>query len=367
MRKNIKSILSRNITNARGWRTNRKIVVIESDDWGSIRMPNKEVVSKLKKYGFQVEKCAYMQNDSLESNEDMECLFDIIEGRKRKPVITANFLTSNPDFERIRQTNFEQYHFESLEKTLAAYPNHNNVKKLWLEGLSNKYFVPQLHGKEHLNTNVWMNDLRNGNEETLYSFDLNVFGVSANTIKIPRQSYQAAFGKDSGGYQEKKEILTAAYKQFYDLFGFYSKTFIAPNYTWDDEIESILTKLGVTHYQGAQAQRLYYPRKSKVEIKRHYLGERNKFKQKYLIRNVTFEPFSNQSKDWVSSALKEINNAFLWKKPAIISMHRVNFIGSINPENRKRNLALFELLLDEIEKKWPEVEYISSDELAKLI
>src|SRR5690554_1574593 len=180
MRKNIKSILSRNITNARGWRTNRKIVIIESDDWGSIRMPHKESILKLKEQGFQVEKCAYMQNDSLESNEDLECLFDFIENRKRKPVITANFLTANPDFERIRQSNFERYYYENLDETLSRYPNHDKVKNLWLEGLSNKYLVPQLHGREHLNFNVWMHDLKKGNKETLDSFDLNIFGVSAH-------------------------------------------------------------------------------------------------------------------------------------------------------------------------------------------
>src|SRR5690554_5713104 len=141
----LKSTISRNITNARGWRTNRKIVVIESDDWGSIRMPNREAILKLKERGFKVEKCGYMKHDSLESNEDMECLFDYIEKRNRKPVITANFLTANPDFERIRESNFEHYYFESLDKTLAAYPNHYNVKNLWLEGLANKYFIPQLH------------------------------------------------------------------------------------------------------------------------------------------------------------------------------------------------------------------------------
>ena len=32
-----------NLLSIPGWRTNRHIVVIESDDWGSIRMPSKEV------------------------------------------------------------------------------------------------------------------------------------------------------------------------------------------------------------------------------------------------------------------------------------------------------------------------------------
>ena len=41
----IKNLL-KNISNLPGWRTNRKIVVIESDDWGSIRMPSLTIFEK---------------------------------------------------------------------------------------------------------------------------------------------------------------------------------------------------------------------------------------------------------------------------------------------------------------------------------
>jgi hypothetical protein len=85
------------------------------------------------------------------------------------------------------------------------------------------------------------------------------------------------------------------------------------------------------------------------------------------VRNVVFEPFSQTDLNWVSKCLKEIENSFFWKKPAIISMHRVHFISTINPKNRDRNLVLLNNLLDEIEKKWPDVEYLSSNALAKLI
>jgi hypothetical protein len=47
----LKTTLSRNITNARGWKTNRKIVVIESDDWGSIRMPHMLIINNNIKNG----------------------------------------------------------------------------------------------------------------------------------------------------------------------------------------------------------------------------------------------------------------------------------------------------------------------------
>mgnify|MGYP000999890125 CR=1 FL=1 len=42
-----KSALLEQIINIPGWRTNRKIVVIESDDWGSVRMRSREVYDRL--------------------------------------------------------------------------------------------------------------------------------------------------------------------------------------------------------------------------------------------------------------------------------------------------------------------------------
>ena len=65
----LKTELARNIVNCRGRKVNKQIVVIESDDWGSIRMPSKDVFAALKKQQIPVDKCDYCQNDSLASED----------------------------------------------------------------------------------------------------------------------------------------------------------------------------------------------------------------------------------------------------------------------------------------------------------
>ena len=160
--------LKKQLYQAPGKRTKRKIVVFESDDWGSIRMPSKAVVEELKNKGFAVEKCRYMQNDSLESNDDLKLLFDVLSFRQKKPVITANFLTANPDFESIEADGFENYHYENLETTLSKYPKHDQVKSLWIKGIEEGLFQPQLHGREHLNVSRWMTDLQKNNKVTKF-------------------------------------------------------------------------------------------------------------------------------------------------------------------------------------------------------
>jgi len=71
--------------------------------------------------------------------------------------------------------------------------------------------------------------------------------------------------------------------------------------------------------------------------------------------------------DSVDECLAQIEDAFRWRKPAIITAHRVNFIGSIEQSNRDKNLRQFKKLLLEIQKKWPEVEFLSADKLGDLI
>ena len=85
------------------------------------------------------------------------------------------------------------------------------------------------------------------------------------------------------------------------------------------------------------------------------------------MRNCYFEPSQNPSFDWLNDCLNRVNIAFRWGKAAVISSHRLNFIGNIDVQNKDRNIVLFRNLLNEIVKKWPDVEFISSDELGKNI
>ena len=65
--------------------------------------------------------------------------------------------------------------------------------------------------------------------------------------------------------------------------------------------------------------------------------------------------------------MKDIAAAFRWHKPATISAHRLNFIGSLDKNNRDRNLNLFDSLLTDIQKNWPDVEFLSSVDLGHLM
>ena len=69
----------------------------------------------------------------------------------------------------------------------------------------------------------------------------------------------------------------------------------------------------------------------------------------------------------IERGLKTIERAFRWHKPAIISSHRVNYAGFLNPKQRKHGLVLLDRFLLEIKRRWPDVEFMSSVELGDFI
>ncbi len=93
-------------------KVNKRIVVFESDDWGSSRMPNIEAYLNSLKKGYPVDKDVNSQFDCLESSADLQDLFDLISSFKdtysNHPVITTNFLVANPDYEKIQNHGYSQ-------------------------------------------------------------------------------------------------------------------------------------------------------------------------------------------------------------------------------------------------------------------
>jgi hypothetical protein len=90
-------------------------------------------------------------------------------------------------------------------------------------------------------------------------------------------------------------------------------------------------------------------------------------KQVYTVRNVLFEPFENEKLDCVNKAMNDINTAFICGKSTIAFTHRINYVSQMSIKHRDKNLKMLSQLLKQILIRWPEVEFMSSDELYKII
>ncbi len=369
--RNLKSVLQSNLNQIPGWKTDRKIIVFESDDWGSVRMPSYNTFNKLLKRGLKITDY-YNRYDGLATVNDLEALFKVLSSHKdcngRNPVITANCLVANPDFHQIKMDNFQKYKFEIFTETLKNKKGCENSFNLWKEGLKSGIFIPQFHGREHLNVALWMKALTENHEGTRLAFDYGFWGQETDYQSAKRKHFLAAFDYSvESQIEEIKGIINEGIIIFKNIFGYSPKSFIAPNFIWNSEIESLFKNNGFNFIQTQRKQLIPMNGEKKYKKKPHFTGQKNMYGQIYSVRNACFEPSSNKSLDWVSFCLRDISRAFFWKKPAIISAHRVNFIGSIVYENRKRNLLLLTQLLKEITKRWPAVEFMSTTELGRVM
>jgi hypothetical protein len=367
--KTIKNSLSSSFINMIGSQISEKLVVIESDDWGTIRMSSKEAYNNLLKKGYPIDRCPYSKNDALESNDDLLFLFDVlnsVKGSDSNPaILTANNIVANPNFEKIKDSGYEKYYFEPFNKTLEKYPKHDQVISLYKEGMKKDVIQMQFHGREHVHVNHWLKELLLENKVSLDTFELNMFTVHDD---INNSSCNSEYLNAMASYNRQDfEIISKSIKEglqiFEKLWGFKSKTIIAPCYTWHTDLEKVFHDNGIINIQTGRAQLLPTCQEGINKVIRKYMGQRNSLNQRYTIRNVSFEPSISGSANCVELALKAIESAFHWNKPAVISSHRLNYIGWLNPKNRDKNLKLLRTLLQQIIIKWPDVKFISSDEL----
>ena len=361
------SIISQNIF---GWRTNKKILVIESDDWGSIRMPSKKAFDNLLTNGIAVDKCPYNSNDSLETSEDLEALFETFSSIKdckgNSLKLTANTIVANPDFETIKKNKFTEYFFEDFVTTYNRINGDPSAFDLIRQGISAGIYIPQLHGREHLHVKAWLKALQKGDKETLLAFDQGLWGFPTTRFKGTKMNFSTALHIRNKEEEAFARIsIKEAALMFEDIFGFKSESFIAPRYIWNEAVEDELNNCGVKYIQGKIIQQI--PQGNELKTKIHFQGSKNKLNQIYLNRNVFFELTQNKKFPWEKDALKRINVAFNWGKPAIISMHRLNFMGGLDQLNRKNNLIALKQLISKVQNIYPDIIFMSTDELGKLI
>ncbi len=368
---NLVNHIKHNLLSIKGTRTSRKIVVIESDDWGSIRIPNKDILKALQTNKLVTNNNLFNQLDSLEKANDLEALYELFNKHRDKngnsPILTANFLTSNPDFDRIKQSNFQNYFSESIKDSYLRYNENEDTFALIKWGIDNKFMMPQYHGREHLNINLWMKMLQLQDSVSRKSFDYGVFCLDEPSKINKRDNLMAAFDfMDESEKASKVEIFEQGFREFENIFGHKSKSFIAPCYVSHESLEKKGSELGINLIQGIYNQYIPQMNNNPYKLKFNYNGQTNDFGQKYIVRNCFLEVFESL-KNPLDDCLERIEISFRWGKPAVIGMHRVNFVGNLDEDNRNRTLGILDDLFDKVLKKWPDVEFMSTDQLENII
>nr|WP_321522366.1 hypothetical protein [uncultured Macellibacteroides sp.] len=370
----IKSRIIRNAVNIPGWSTRRKILVIESDDWGSQRVRSKEDTKALASGGFDFSETSFYQYDGLETDNDILGLLEVLYKYRDKngshPVFTLACNVANPDYEKIKATDFKEYNYIPSKKACSEDPARKNVFAIHDEGIRKGMTYPVFHGREHLNVQRWLRMLQAKDPSVTMLFEHGscnyIYGINKQFLGELPAAFDLEFASDLD-YQRK--VIADGLELFKQTWGYDSRYFIMPNGPINNQLEQDTYAKGVQFLLGDRRQNEPL---GDGQYKKHlrWLGDRNQYGQYYLTRNGFLEPGVMEGDLCVNSlekALSAVERAFRWYKPAIISSHRINYIGFLNPEIRDKGLKTLDLFLAEVLKRWPDVEFMNSVQLGDLM
>lgn len=354
-----------NLKNVLGWQSTNRLVAFAVDDYGNVRRHSSATKHPEAANRFDA-------LDTLETREDLEALVDTLtavkDKRGRPAVFTPYTLTSNPDFDAMEKEGYETYHHENLlstfEKVSAEQSQaYEGTWELWQQLIEGGVLNPQFHGREHLNLALIEAKLNNKDRDILTSFQQRSV-IALDDSSYRQKGWTAAFSFwDKEELKLHQQIIEEGLQTFTDIFGYKSVAFTPPAQQFHPDLYPVIQRLGI---QAIDRPFLYRQHEGygKYSWKLESTGKNSNLVK--LIRNVVFEPNTNGI-DHVGKAMRQIETAFRWRKPAIISSHRVNFCGHIDPKNREKGLGALHVLLQKIVNRWPDVEFISISDLVKLI
>ena len=347
----------------------KKYICFESDDWGSYRLPLPPKRNSIYQLPIQLDELGaefFNRFDAIENSNDVDALVNTLldAGRNQAldfqyPKFTFLHATRNPNFEKIQASGFKEYYSESIEDSyLKTWGSSSLIATK--NAISENIIRAEFHCREHLNIPFWLKQLKKGDHETLLAAE-NEFWSFIN--KNPNQVfYQASFHlNDSCDISDYQDILKTGLEDFKLLFNYSSKYFVAPNAPYSNQLLPILKDQGIQLICGGRMQ--IEPLGNGKNKRVFRIPGIKWFDGFYYVkRNAFFEP-ADKSKDWVDLCLKQISNAFSKDQPAVISSHRVNYVSGGTVQNRDHGLSELNKLIHLIYKNWPEVEFITSNQL----
>jgi hypothetical protein len=326
-------------------------------------MPSKNTFGYLLSKGLKVEVSKYNKYDTLENRDDLTSLFstlDSVRDKNNRPAVMTPFVNvCNPHFEKIKESNFSGYYFEKFTDTLIKYYPDSNVFELYKEGIDSGMFLPQLHGRDHIAVQFWLNSLKNGNRDLLTAFNSGFVYLDIPEVPQNAQGFRAEFY-----FNHKAQMpflhnaIDDAAESFHNIFHYKADFFAPANGIFHPDFVNTAARNGVKYLSVSHS--MPYPAKSgKLKHKILYSGQRGIGGLIYYMRNCAFEPADPDYKD-IGPTMNQIDIAFRWRKPAFISTHRVNFVGGLDISNKDRGLSELKKLLKAIIKKWPDIEFLGS-------
>lgn len=354
-------------------RVEEPVLVIESDDWGMSGVPSRDVYDELVSAGVFPAAIPWYR-DALESPEDLDRLYAVLCGVRdhtgRPAQLTANFIMSNPDAGRLLSGGAAAECFITLPELCERDGQAGRLRAKWAEGVELGVLRPEYHGLYHLDVDELDRALRHRDERVTKILRAGA-RPAGMTDGVDRRflSEHLQRGRRRDGAEDRQRqlaIVKRGTEAFRRLFGRAPAAVVAPHCLWNDDTEWAWSECEIRYVQWARRRPDARRLRTLARPGAFRMGAPGGYGLTYLDRNCRFEP-SVFPEDTAERALRQVESAFETERPAVISMHRINISGAVDPRARDRSLALLESVLCAVVARYPNVRFLNSAELGGLL
>lgn len=312
------------------------VVIFESDDWGT---------------GPLTQQTALIQIHEL--------LSQYSDSTGQHPVMTLGIILAEPDVDKIKASTDQTYHKRTLED-----PRYFKLLETIQTGVDQGTLSVHLHGMEHFWPASLMQSTHDNAQVQQWLFN----NKNQQTEDLPSE-LQSRWVDSSNipSTEHSKEDIDAAIDEelslYTNIFGQPPKTVVPPTFVWTDVVEQAYAARGIETMitPGRQCVGRDHNRQPKPNG-RLFLNGQESDGLLFLVRNDYFEPSIGHK---ANTALQRISAKIQCGRPALLEMHRFNFINS--EADSKISLQELDKLLQLINTNLPNVRFISAEQLAKIM
>lgn len=312
-----------------------RFVVFESDDWGYCgEMKDKKTLDLLLPDEDKRKEQRMEFNNTLETFQDMMNLFALLERFRdslgRPAVFTSNYVMSNPDYERIRESGFKEYFSIPLSSGFpSGWNDRGEIIMAANQGIKRNIWRPEFHGLAHFNFRAWMKALREGDKKARKYFDNYLASTSATFPALSEYAADSSIGAFES-LQEQVSLVSSGCKIFKSVFGYRPVSTIPPHDIWNSDTEIAFLRCGLKYLQ-SERNRF---KSVMFESPSRQLSPLGAMKSIILLYGPLFKILRNvrlELRDEPSEA--ELCTEILFREgiPAVVGTHRVNYVSSVNP------------------------------------
>jgi hypothetical protein len=311
------------------------VLILESDDWG---------------YG------PLLQTERLDRLADLLASFRDALGRH--PVATLGAVLAGPDTERMRADGCRTYHRLTL-----ADPRLQPVRDAMLRGATRGVFALQLHGMEHF----WPACLMRGaaSNEAIRQWLTGAPFPSTEELPSPLQSRWIDAGALPSTPLPGDQVAAAAREEieaFAQVFEVPPEVVVPATFIWTDAVEAAWALGGATIIVTPGLRNECRDADGRVVA-----GSRTYFNAAtgpqdvtYVVRDAYLEPALGHTHERALDALRAKTQL---GQPALVEIHRANFIG--DERSMRRALDEVKQLLEAACAAFPALRFMSTVELAQ--